>query len=428
MSAVRAAAATAAATVVLSVAVAGCGISGIRDVPLPGGAELGERPYTVTAEFASVLDLVPQAAVRVNDVAVGRVTEITLPKDGWTAQVTMLVNGDVKLPADAEAWLEQTSLLGEKYVQLAAPEGRSAGGTLGDGARIPLRRTNRNTEVEELFGALSMLLNGGGLAHIRTITRELDKALGGNEAEIRALLKRLNELTSNLETHKKDITDALDGLDRLSSTLASRKKEIGTVLEDLTPGLKVLEEQRGSLVTMLGRLEELSRVAVDTVERSKADMVADLRALEPTLRKLSDAGRDLPRALEVSLTFPFSDEVMNVVKGDYLNAYLSMAAAPDVLPIIPPIAIKADPSDEWPELPFDMVEQQPRKAGASPSPSKSKTPTPTPSPSKSRTPTPEATEESPTPSPEPPESPEPSPSPVPTPVISPSAETTGQEG
>ncbi|MFI6386619.1 MCE family protein [Nonomuraea sp. NPDC050540] len=402
------------AVVVVAGTLAGCGIGGIRDVPLPGGAELGERPYTVTAEFETVLDLVPQAAVRVNDVAVGRVTEISLPKDSWTARVTMLVNGAVKLPADAEARLEQTSLLGEKYVQLAAPARGGTGGTLAAGAHIPLTRTVRNAEVEEVFGALSLLLNGGGLAQIRTISRELNKALGGNEAEIRDLLKKLSTLTGNLNRHKQEIIDALDGLNRLAKTLDSRKKDVNTVLDDLSPGLKVLEEQRGALVTMLAQLEKLSDVAVDVVDRSKDDVVADLRALEPILRNLTAAGRDLPKALEVALTYPFTDEITNAVKGDYLNAYLSMAAGPDVEPIVPTISINADPKDDWPELPFDMVKQKAgRQPTATPSPAKSKTPSPTPSPTKPKTPTP-------TPEPEP--EPTPTPTPEPTPTLTPGQE------
>jgi phospholipid/cholesterol/gamma-HCH transport system substrate-binding protein len=121
----------------------------------------------VTAEFANVLDLVPQAAVKVNDVAVGRVSRVSLPADGWTARVTLQVNGKVRLPANAVARLEQSSLLGEKYIQLAAPS-TGAAGKLGDGSMIPLARTGRGVEVEEVLGALSMLLNGGGLPQLRT--------------------------------------------------------------------------------------------------------------------------------------------------------------------------------------------------------------------------------------------------------------------
>jgi phospholipid/cholesterol/gamma-HCH transport system substrate-binding protein len=320
-----------------AVLLSGCGggFTGIQDIPLPGGADLGDDPYTVTAEFSNVLDLVPQAAVKVNDVAVGRVSDVSLPLNGWTARVTLLVNGNVKLPANATARLEQSSLLGEKYIQLAAPS-TGAAGNLANGATIPASRTNRNVEVEEVFGALSMLLNGGGLPQLRTISRELNNALTGNEPQIKSVLKQLNELSSSLDSNKGDIVAALDGLNRLSATLSARKEKLGVVLNDLSPGLKVLEEQRGALITMLRQFEDLSDVAVRTINASKDDMVADLRALAPTLKKLADAGADLPKSLEVLFTYPFTDEVLNVVKGDYLNVYLSVTAVPGTQ-IIPPL-------------------------------------------------------------------------------------------
>ena len=323
-----------------AVLLSGCGggFTGVQDLPLPGGADLGPNPYTITAEFSNVLDLVPQAAVKVNDVAVGRVSKVSLPLNGWTAVVTMKVNGKVRLPANATARLEQSSLLGEKYIQLAAPT-TGAAGTLRDGARIPVSRTNRNVEVEEVLGALSMLLNGGGLPQLRTISRELNNALTGNEAQIKSVLRRLNELTASLDSNKGDIVAALDGLNRLSATLTARRQKLGTVLGDLSPGLKVLEEQRGALITMLRQFEELSDVAVKTIKASKEDFVADLRALAPILRKLADAGEDLPKSLQVLLTYPFTDEALNAIKGDYLNVYLALTAVPGTEihpPITPP--------------------------------------------------------------------------------------------
>ncbi|MEU1229776.1 MCE family protein [Streptomyces sp. NPDC005828] len=319
---------------------------GIEDLPLPGGADLGSHPYTVTAELDDVLSLVPQSAVKVNDVAVGRVTAIELGTGTgtgtWTARVTLKINGDVRLPADAGARLEQSSLLGEKYIQLVAPR-KDSGGRLTDGSVIPLARTNRNTEVEEVFGALSLLLNGGGVNQLKTITRELNAALGGREPEVRSMLNRVNTLVTNLDAHRGDITRALDGLNRLSATLAGRKKDVDTVLTGLSPGLKTLENQRGSLLTMLRALDTLSGVAVSTIDASKKDMVADLKALAPTLTALADAGADLPASLQVLLTYPFTDEVMRGIKGDYLNTYLHLAAAPGT-EVIPPLIPRTDPT------------------------------------------------------------------------------------
>lgn len=150
------------------------------------------------------------------------------------------------------------------------------------------------------------------------------------------MLKRVDTLVTNLDENKGDITKALDGVNRLSATLATRKQDVGTVLTGLSPGLKVLEKQRGSLLTMLRSLDTLSTVAVDTINRSKADMIADLKALAPTLKALADSGQDLPDSLQVLLTYPFTDEVLRGVKGDYLNVYLDVTALPGTQ-IIPPL-------------------------------------------------------------------------------------------
>ncbi|GAB3280556.1 MCE family protein [Actinocorallia lasiicapitis] len=328
--------ATLAAAVLLT---AGCSsLPTMQEVPLPGGADVGDHPYKVVAEFENVLSLVPQSAVKVNDVPVGRVIRIELPTDGWTAKVELIVNGDVKLPANAFARLDQSSLLGEKFIQLSAPP-QGGTGSLTDGAVIPLDRTNRNAEVEEVFGAMSLLLNGGGISQMQTITRELNKAFGGeNGQQFKVLIKRVTTMLSSLNGNKKAIVDAIDGLNRLSANLASRKQEISESIDDLGPGLKVLDEQRAAMVRMLRSLERLSGIASTTIRKSKADMVADLKALEPTLRRLAQSGADLPNALEALFTFPFTDAVGPAIKGDYLNVYLSITAVPGSTEVIPPIA------------------------------------------------------------------------------------------
>jgi phospholipid/cholesterol/gamma-HCH transport system substrate-binding protein len=321
---------------------AGCSsFTGVYDLPLPGGAALGDHPYRVRAEFADVLDLVPQAAVKVDDVAVGRVEKIHLAGgDDWTAVVDLVINGDVRLPADATANLRQSSLLGEKFVELEAPA-RAGGPELRDGQTIPVARTNRHAEVEEVFGALSLLLNGGGIGQLQTINQELSKVLTGNETQIRSFLSEVDELVSHLDAHRLDITTALDGINTLSTTLAARDDQVRGVLTDLTPGLSALSDQRTALVTLLQSLDTLSGVAVDTINRSRDDLVADLNALAPVLRRLAEAGQNLPRSLEILPTFPFPDSVLGAVKGDFMNIFLSIDPPPDFTNPLPPLPLPA---------------------------------------------------------------------------------------
>jgi phospholipid/cholesterol/gamma-HCH transport system substrate-binding protein len=310
------------ALIAVALLLAGCGtggFSGLYNTPLPGGAALGDHPYRITAQFADVLDLVPQASVKVNDVAIGRVDRIDLAPDTRSAIVAMTVNGDVKLPANAYADLRQSSLLGEKFIELRDPTGQQATGTLTDGAVIPLIRTNRNAEVEEVLGALSLLLNGGGVNQLQDITRELNKTLTGNEAEIRSLLSRVDQLATELDGQKGEIIRAIDGLNRLSSTLVGQTANLSNALDNLAPGLQVVTQQRDQLVGMLQSLDTLSGVAVDTVNKSKNQLIDNLRTLSPTLSKLAEAGQNLPTALKILPTYPLPDVAGDVVKGDYAN-------------------------------------------------------------------------------------------------------------
>ncbi|HEV7979773.1 MCE family protein [Amycolatopsis sp.] len=295
------------------------GFSGLYNTPLPGGADLGDHPYRVTAQFSDVLDLVPQATVKVNDVPVGRVEKIELAPDTHSALVTLTVNGDIVLPANAGAELRQSSLLGEKFVELHTPVAEAATGRLADGANIPLARTNRNPEVEEVLGALSLLLNGGGVEQLQKISHELTNALSGNEPQIRALLSHVDEIATELDASKGEIVRAIDGLNKLSGTLVTQTGNLTTALDHLAPGLKVVTEQRDQLVGMLDALNKLSGVAVDTVNKSGDQLIANLKALQPSLHKLVEAGDNLPKALQILLTYPLPDYAGNVIKGDYAN-------------------------------------------------------------------------------------------------------------
>lgn len=305
-----------------AVMVAGCGaggFTGVYNLPLPGGADVGSHPYQVRVQFRDVLDLVPQSTVKVNDVTVGKVQSIELDQKTWTATAVVAVNGDVRMPANSTAMLRQSSLLGEKYVELDQPVNETPQGKLANGAVIPLSRTNRNPEVEEVLGALSMLLNGGGIDQIQKINTELNSALSGNESDIRGMLTGLNTLTANLDAQKGNITHALDSVNRLSATLNAQRGNIATGLDTLGPGLQVLNEQRTQLVTMLEALNKLSGVAVDTVNKSQADTVADLKDLVPVLQQLNKAGSSVPKSLQLLATYPFTDYAAGSIKGDYIN-------------------------------------------------------------------------------------------------------------
>lgn len=290
-------------SVISALALSGCGFTPYK-LPLPGGADLGGEPYTVKIKFRDVLDLVPQSAVRVNDIAVGKVTDIEL--EGWTALVTVKVNRDAKLPDNAVATIRQTSLLGEKFVSLAPPT-NGAIGALGNGDVIPLDRSGRNPEIEEVLGAASLLFNGGGLEKTNTIVRELNNALGGNEPQIKELLSTTTSFIGQLDQNKEALLTSLEKVNRLAIAANDQTSAITGALDDLPEALRVVNQQRDELVGLLESLDRLGDVATGVIRDSKADTVADLKALVPTLTNLAKAGDDLATGTKALLSFPFTD-------------------------------------------------------------------------------------------------------------------------
>ncbi|NRI66551.1 MCE family protein [Rhodococcus sp. MS16] len=302
-----------------------CSSEGIYAVPLPGGPDVGSNPMNLTIEFDDVLDLVPQSAVKVDGVPVGRVEKIGVGPDGWTADVRIILDSSVDLPANAVAAVEQTNLLGEKFIQLSAPpSGADTTAQLSDGDLIPLDRTRHATEIEQVLGALSLLLNGGGVGQLQPIVKELGAAFDGREGTTRSLLEQANTLIGGLNEQREDITRALDGLDVLSSRVNEQNEKIAKVLDELPVAISVLNEQRPQLTQMLAQVDRLGTVGTDVLTQSKDDLIADLQALRPTLQALAASGDDLVGALPLLPTFPFPDGVEKITQGGSVNLFLAV--------------------------------------------------------------------------------------------------------
>lgn len=350
----------AAAAVLAGLLVSSCSSDGIYSIPLPGGADVGSDPMHIDIRFDDVLDLVPQSAVKVEGVPVGRVQDITLAEDGWTANVSTVVNSSVDLPANALAEVRQSNLLGEKFIELSAPEGDTSGPRLADGAVIPLTNTRHATEVEQVLGALSLLLNGGGVAQLQPIVSELNKALGGREDRVRAVLEQANTLIGGLEDQIDDITRALDGLETLSNRVAAQTNQLTRILDELPEGIRILEEQRPQLIALLAQLDRVGRAGFDVIDTAKDDLIRDLRALRPALQELGRAAPDLVTALPLVPTYPFPDSTLEGTFGGQVNTWLSVdqqigvtlsnlgVGKPDPV-YIPPIGppVNVDPSNPY---------------------------------------------------------------------------------
>ncbi|WP_370248965.1 MCE family protein [Nocardioides sp.] len=295
---------------------AGCSYEGASSLPLPGG--VGTDGYRVSMVFDDVTNLVPAETCRANDVVIGSVESIELD-DRLRAVVVCRIDDDVRLAGNAVATLRETSLLGERFVALDPPAGTDPVGTLAPGTVLPAATASVVPDVEVVLGALSQVLNGGGLDALTTISRELTTALSGSD--LGATTRRVGRFVDLLDDRRDDLVAGLEALDRLSGTLADQREVIGAALEAVPGGLAVLERQRPRLIRALGALQRLSRTAVPLIRDTRRATRADLEHLAPILDGLADSGDLLARAVEGVVTFPFPSYTKYVTQGDYAGMY-----------------------------------------------------------------------------------------------------------
>ncbi len=305
-------------TIVGVAGISGCGWRGLNSLPLPGTQGNGPGSYLIQAQMPDVNNIQPNSRVRVADVTVGHVTKIE--RQGWHALVTMRLNGNVNLPANASAKIGTTSLLGSYHIELAPPKGEAPQGKLRDGSLIPLSRGGAYPSTEQTLAALSLVLNGGGLGQIQDITEALSTAFRGREQDLRSLITQLDKFTASLNNQQDDIIAAADSLNRLVEKFATQQPILDRALATVPDALAVLNEQRHNLVEAADQLSKFSALTADSINKTKQNLVSELNQIGPVLESLANAGPALTRSLSLLATFPFPNETFeNFQRGDYAN-------------------------------------------------------------------------------------------------------------
>ena len=303
----------------------GCAFQGVNSLPLPGAVGRGADSSVYHVEIANVATLEPNSPVMMNDVVVGSVRSLSV-KD-WHADVEFSVQPGVAVPANVVATIGQTSLLGSMHLAINPPAGQAPEGKLAPGATIALNNSSTYPTTEQTLSSLAAVVNGGGLGQMGDIIHNFSAAINGRETDFRDLLTRLDTFVGALDAQRDNIVASIQGLNQLASTFAGQRDVITRALEKIPPALDVLIKERPRFTTALQKLGTFSATAHQFVNESQADLVRNLKNLEPALKALANVGPDLTAALEYAPHFPFTQSFMDrVIRGDYYNlfAYFDM--------------------------------------------------------------------------------------------------------
>ncbi len=320
--------------IVLAVTVSGCSWTGLNGISLPFTKGGGDDSIEITVQLENAANLVPNSEVKYDEVTIGSVRKIEL-KD-WVATLTVGLERDVQVPADVTAAVAQKSLLGAEYLELKDPSGTtrnasSASDYLADGDEIGLERTGRFPETEEVLTAASMLLNGGGLPQLQTISHELNAAFGGRSEEIKSFMATVSRFTARLDRQRDNITATLGQLNRLSQAVVVDKDKVARLLKELPRGFRTISEERSQLVRTLRAVGDFGKIAHRVVSGTEQDFQENLDNLAQITAELAQHGDKLADSFD-ALVYPFNVRgADNVIYGDYMNLISEIEVSSDHL-------------------------------------------------------------------------------------------------
>jgi phospholipid/cholesterol/gamma-HCH transport system substrate-binding protein len=294
-----------------------CSWRGIANVPLPIGRGTGSNHMTIYVQMPDTLALNTNSRVRVADVWVGTVRDISLKN--WIATLTLNLDPTVKLPANATAKVGQTSLLGTQHVELAAPPNPSPQ-LLKSGDTIPLKNSSAYPTVERTLASVAVILNGGGIPNLDAIQTEVLNILDGHVDQVREFLKRLDTFTAELNRQRDELTRAIDSTNQLLTIVANRNDTLDRVLTDIPPLIQHFADTRDLFADATESLGRFSDVANRALADTRPNLHQSLQSLQRPFKQLGRASPYVVGALKLGLTAPFNiDDVSKVIRGDYFN-------------------------------------------------------------------------------------------------------------
>jgi phospholipid/cholesterol/gamma-HCH transport system substrate-binding protein len=298
----------------LTVLLGGCALS-LQS--LPKITSTSSATYRVHAVFANVLNLPENAQVRVGAEVVGQVSSISTRN--FQADLTLEIDKNVRLLAGTTAQIRFDNPLGDEYVFLLAPAQASVGGgsTLRPGAVIAENATSTAPSVEDTFGALSLVLNGGGLNQLQTIIHELNDTFNGNQPQIRSFLTTIDRGVHSVTSGRAVIDAALQSIEKLTLKLNAGRSVIANGIDTIGPAIGVLASENSQFSKLLGELSNLGAIGTKVAEQSGQNSVNDVKDLLPVVDQLVSVSRQLgPDLNDLSR---FEAETPKVAPGDYLQ-------------------------------------------------------------------------------------------------------------
>lgn len=239
---------------------------------------------TLRADRAG-LQLAEHGDVRYHGVLVGQVRDITQTQDEAVIKLGLYPSAAREIPQDVDASIMPTTLFGQKYVALQAPDKGGAVG-LTDGTVIPRSKVHTSVELGQVLARLFPLLETVKPQDLSATLAALATALDGRGEAIGQSLDKLDSYLTDMNQHLPTLQEDLRLLAQVADTYNGAAPDLITTLANLTVTSKTITSKKGQLAGLFGDVTDLSDLSTQILQDNEVNAIRATKLSAPILALL----------------------------------------------------------------------------------------------------------------------------------------------
>lgn len=259
----------------------------------------GDR-ITVTVYLSDSAGLFEGNDVGILGVPVGEVSDIE--PDGERVKVTLEIDADEPVPADAGAVVVARSVATDRYVELTPVY--KGGAKMKDGAVIDVDHTDTPVDFDEVLAAINEFATG--IAGSKKTTHALQRfinsgadALNGTGDLANKSIRELAKAISTMSGQREDFAETVVSLDSLVGTIADNDDTVRRFVDQVADASSLLADERGNFRSALRALDRAVTVVAKFAVDNRDDVVETFQQSTEVFRTMLGKRQALAEILRV---------------------------------------------------------------------------------------------------------------------------------
>jgi phospholipid/cholesterol/gamma-HCH transport system substrate-binding protein len=266
-------------------------------VAFGGPIPLQAEGYRFQVDFNEATQLAQQSDVRISGVSVGKVTGISLAKNGLAQATIQLDDKYAPIPSNTRAILRQKTLLGETYVELTP--GSNGAKPLPEDGQVAQAQVAPSVQLDEIFRTF----NRPTRQAFRVWMQQNAIAFNGRGTDLNAALGELVPFTSSankvlrvLDSQRQAVQQLVRGGAATFGALSERQGQLRSLIQHSATVFDTTARRNRELADTFRILPTFQ----DESRKTLARLEAFANNTDPLVRQLRPAAKQLTPTLEAT--------------------------------------------------------------------------------------------------------------------------------